>query len=165
VAAGSHEGNAFSAGLNGGRLFEAGRWVLGPYASLQYTRQHEEGFTESGGELAAVVADRTAQSLVATLGGRIGWRITHGIGEWLPELGIAWLHEHALDDRTVTASYVGAPGTSFTVDGEQGRRDGVQAGLGVSYRTGGFAARLAYRGEFRSGFSAAGLFGGVQYVF
>jgi len=165
VAAGSHDGNAFSAGLNGGRLFEANHWVFGPYASLQYTRQHEEGFTESGGELAAVVAGRSAQSLVSTLGGRIGRRITHGIGEWLPELGIAWLHEHALDERTVTASYVGAPGTSFTVDGEQGGRDGVQAGLGVSYRTGGFAARLTYRGEFRRGFSAAGLFGGVQYVF
>ncbi len=81
------------------------------------------------------------------------------------ELGLAWLHEHALDDRTVTAAYAGSPETPFTIEGQQARRDGALAGVGISYRDGGFAARLAYRGEFRGGFSATGVFGGVQFVF
>lgn len=165
AAEGTHDGNVFSAGLNGGQLFEVGRWVLGPYASLQYTAQRERGFTESGSDLAAVLADRSTRSLVSTLGGRVGRRIAQGNGEWLPELAITWLHDHALDDGDVTASYVGAPGTSFTVDAEENQRDGVQTGLGVSYRNGGFAARVTYRTELRGGLTVSGVFGGVQFVF
>lgn len=165
VAAGTHEGKVFAAGMNGGRLFERGQWVFGPYASLQYTRQREDGFTESGGDLSAVVAGRTAQSLVSTLGGRIGLRVPQGNGEWLPEFAIAWLHDHALDGRDITASYVGAPDITFIVDGEQSQRDALQAGLGVSYRMSGFAARLTYRAEYRDGFNSSGFFGGLQFVF
>ena len=58
-------------------------------------------------------------------------RIAQGNGEWLPELAVTWRHDHALDDGDVTASYVGAPGTAFTVDGEENQRDSVQVGLGV----------------------------------
>jgi uncharacterized protein with beta-barrel porin domain len=108
---------------------------------------------------------RSTRSLVSTLGGRIGRRIAQGNGEWLPELAITWLHDHALDDGDVIASYVGAPGTSFTVDGEENQRDGVQAGLGVSYRNAGFAARVTYRTEFRGGLRVSGVFGGLQFVF
>jgi uncharacterized protein with beta-barrel porin domain len=164
AAEGTHDGHVFSAGLNGGQLFDVGRWVLGPYASLQYTSQREQGFTESGGDLAAVMPDRSTRSLVSTLGGRIGRRIAQGNGEWLPELAITWRHDHALDDGDVTASYVGSPGIGFTVDGEENERDSAQVGLGVSYRSAGFAARLTYRTEFRGELRVSGLFGGLQYV-
>ncbi len=140
------------------------KWNLGPFAALQYIRSREQAFSESGGPLALDVDARTTDSVVSNLGLRIGRPIGYGGGRvdsgTRPRLA-ARLHR----DRKVRAGYAGAQGAAFTVDGLPVQRDGAVAGLGVSYHTGGFVARLAYRGELRSGFNAHGVFGGLQYVF
>jgi uncharacterized protein with beta-barrel porin domain len=160
-----HDGRTFSVGLNGGALYERGDWVLGPVASLQYTRLAEDAFSEEGGPLALSVAKRDVDSLASSLGARIGHRFSRGRGEWMPELGVAWLHDFGIGDRSVDAAYLGAPDAPFNVAGKPLERNGAMAGIGISYRSGGLATRLSYRGEFRNGATSHGLFGGLQYVF
>ncbi|MGD8641353.1 MAG: autotransporter outer membrane beta-barrel domain-containing protein, partial [Gammaproteobacteria bacterium] len=42
----SHDGDLLSLGFSGGAYYEMGDWWLRPYASLQYTKLDEDGFTE-----------------------------------------------------------------------------------------------------------------------
>jgi hypothetical protein len=163
-AASSHRGDGLALGISGGLRREWNGWTTGPFASLQYIRVSQPGFSEEGGLLSLRIEARKPQSLVSHLGGRIARRIAAGNAEWAPELSLAWLHEQALDDRDVKAAFAGAPEAGFSIHAPSARSDGAVAGLGVSYRLGGFSARLNWRGEWRSGSTAHALFAGIRYM-
>jgi uncharacterized protein with beta-barrel porin domain len=162
-----HDGRVFAATLSGGYYGQMGEsFWLGPYASLQYTRLKEDGFTETGSVVALNVQGRATSALISTLGVRAAGAIQAGSGNLIPELSVGWVHDYKIDDQMLSASYVGAPDATFKVEGRQFDRDGVLAGIGVGYRTrDGLTSSLKYNGEFRDGLHVHGLIGELRYEF
>ncbi len=66
----------------------------------------------------------------------------------------------------INASYVDAPDSSFSIDGQPIQRNGALVGLGLSYRAkSGITSTLQYNGEFRDKFHAHGLAGEFRFEF
>jgi uncharacterized protein with beta-barrel porin domain len=167
IAQSSHSGNSVAGFLGGGYRFPVGEWGIAPYALLQYVHLDEDGFQETGADNASLtVGSRSSDSLVSELGVRVAraWKTKHGY--LIPEFGAAWGHDFDVDDRPITASLVGAPGTSFTVQGQDVGQDGAVLGLGLTYVQGnGLAASLRYEGEFRDDSDTHALLGEVRISF
>jgi uncharacterized protein with beta-barrel porin domain len=61
---------------------------------------------------------------------------------------------------------VDAPDATFSIAGQPVEKNGVQVGLGVTYRSSrGFATFLRYRGELRDRYAAHGVIGELRYEF
>lgn len=162
----SHEGDIQALALSAGYYAKLGDWSMVPYASIQYTRLKEEGFTETGSGAGLNVAARTSDGLVSTVGARFS-RVIEGAagGSWIPQASVAWLHDFS-DEHVINASYVGAPESTFSINGQPIKRNGALLGTGVSYRTkSGFVSSLSYTGELRDDFSAHGFIGELRYEF
>jgi outer membrane autotransporter protein len=155
VAQSDHKGSTLSALFTGGRMMEAGRWGLEPFASLRYARLDEKGFTEKGAESANLVVEpRTTD----WLGSDVGMRFTRSfVGEHsslTPELRLSWNHDFAIDNRELVAGFEGDP-SIFSIDGQDINRDGGTLGAGFVYQTtSGWKASARFdrsqRGDFRA---------------
>jgi len=162
-----HRGDAVSAGIAGGHDFRIDEWELGPFASLQYVYVDEEGFQESGAGSANLrIGGRETDSLVSELGLRVGRTIEVKLGSLVPELSAAWLYDFDIDDRTITASFTGAPGAPFSIRGQDVERHGATVGAGITLvRENGLSIGLKYNGEFREDYLSHGVIGGIRYDF
>ena len=126
---GSFDGHQFGSYLESGLKLEA-RWIhVQPLVGLQYLYLAQQGFGESGGSAALNVAARQADSLRASLGGRIVvHRLTGPWGAvWTPYWQGRLVSELLDNDRIVNASFNGSPiGGTFTSHGNQiGRNYGI----------------------------------------
>lgn len=115
-------------------LYAPAAATVAPFARLQGTTVTQNGFTESGaGALGLAVAAQTTNSLRSTLGVELTAELPAGVDRragLLVRLG--WAHEYADTARPVTASFVGAPGSSFTVQGAAPARDAAVLALAVN---------------------------------
>jgi uncharacterized protein with beta-barrel porin domain len=60
----------------------------------------------------------------------------------------------------VTASFAGAPGTSFSVNGQDPESSGLVVGAGITFMSrNGFSSSLKYRGDFRNNYQSHGILG------
>jgi outer membrane autotransporter protein len=162
----NHDGKVLAATVGAGSYVQAAAWWVEPFATVQYTRVKEDGFSETGGSVNQTVEDRSTNGIVSTLGAR-AWRpIEDGNGAlWVPQASLAWLHDYS-KNQVINASYTGAPDSSFSIDGQPVQRNGALVGLGLSYRSkGGYITTFQYTGEFRDGFSAHGLAGEFRWEF
>lgn len=67
---------------------------------------------------------------------------------------VGWSHDFADPGRFVTASFVGAPGASFTVSGASPDRDAAIVGLGLSLPVApAFDVFLCYDGAFAGNYA------------
>ncbi len=166
IATSDHDGDAYSAFIEGGYNFNLNRWVVGPFASLQYIYLDEDSFHESGaGGVNLQVDDRQTHDLVSELGVRAARVFELNDASLISEVGVAWSHNFNVDDRDITASFVDAPGTSFTVEGPD-IDDGVIVDAGLTFvHKSGWSTALKYIGEFRDDFESHGIIGQIQYVF
>ncbi|MGE5177206.1 MAG: hypothetical protein ACM3JJ_12655 [Hyphomicrobiales bacterium] len=160
VAVSDHDGHSFSGLLTAGRRFDAGRWALEPFATARYLHLSEKGFTETGaGSANLIVEPRSTDWLGSDLGVRLSTRFVGDRSAFLPELLLGWSHDYGLDDRAIVASFEGDPSMTFTLAGQDVKRDGALLGAGLTYyTTGGWKASVRYdrgqRGDYRSnGFS------------
>ncbi|HUL91104.1 MAG TPA: hypothetical protein VLV56_02050 [Burkholderiales bacterium] len=162
----SHDGKVLATTVGVGSYVQAAAWWIEPFATVQYTRLKEDGFSETGGSANQVVEGRSTSGLVSTLGGRFSRPTEDGNGAlWVPQASLAWLHDYS-KNQVINASYVGVPDSSFSVDGQPVQRNGALVGLGLSYRSkGGYITTFQYTGEFRDGFRAHGLAGEFRYEF
>jgi outer membrane autotransporter protein len=168
TAESDHNGDAFSTFFGGGYNFPLNNWAVGPFASLQYTYLDEESFQESGaGGLNLRIDSRETESLVSELGVRVARKLLEtDCWRLIPEISAAWNYDFDIDDRDITASFAGSPGTSFTIEGQDIENSGAtfSAGLRLMHK-GGLMTSLEYNAEFREDYSAHGLIGEVQYQF
>jgi uncharacterized protein with beta-barrel porin domain len=87
-------------------------------------------------------------------------------GSLIPEVSAAWLHDFAIDDRLITASFVGSPEAAFTVTSRKPEENGIVVGAGITFlNKGGFTASLRYSGEVREDYQSHGLYGLLRYDF
>jgi len=161
----SHKGDVLAATLGAGHYVQLGALWLEPFATAQYTRLKEKAFSETGNGALALPA-RTSDGLVSTLGARFSRPIQDGNGaSWIPQASLAWLHDYS-KNQVINASYVDAPDSSFSIDGQPIQRNGALVGLGLSYRAkSGITSTLQYNGEFRDKFHAHGLAGEFRFEF
>ncbi len=126
---------------------------------MQYTYLDEDGFQESGaGGLNLIVDDRQTDSLLSELGLRIARIIQTKSFNLIPELSLAWSYDYDIDDRLIKASFAGAPGNSFSIAGQDVKKNGAIIGVGITLTPdNSFTFSLMYSGEFREEFDAHGI--------
>ncbi len=107
--------------------------VATPYLAMQFGTYTQNGMTETtGGPVALSVGPASATSVVSELGGRLTASL-HLAGLTIAtEADLGWAHDYASTSRTITAAFVGAPGTPFTVSGAEPARDQAIVGLGAA---------------------------------
>ena len=166
-ATSEHHGDTFAGNLGGGYYFRKGIWALGPYAQVQYIHLDEEGFRESGAEsINLQIEGRRTQSLASELGIRVAGACRLKSGSLIPEANLGWNYDFAIDDRVIRASLEGAPGTAFSIQGQDMERNGLILGAGISFvHESGFITSLKYGGEFREDYQANSILGEIRFVF
>jgi uncharacterized protein with beta-barrel porin domain len=162
-----HDGGLFSAYLQGGYYFDIKKWLIGPFASLQYIYLDEEGFTEKGaGGVSLKIDSRQTNSLVSQLGVRLARVFKTKCGSLIPEVSAAWLHDFDIDDRVITSSFTGSPGASFSIKGQDVERNGATLGAGITFvHQSGFSTTLKYIGEFWEKYKSNGVMGELRFTF
>jgi outer membrane autotransporter protein len=108
--------------------------ALTPFAAMQGIVIRQNAFTESGaGAIDLQVADETTASARSLLGLEFTGDLPVGLAQPLGlQLRAGWSHDFADPARSVTASFVGAPDASFTVQGASPDRDAAVIGVGLS---------------------------------
>jgi len=167
LARSNHDGDSWSVYGEAGYRLKSGNWYLQPFLGLQYLRLDEERFSETGAEaLSLHVARRTTDALYSNLGTRFGGAYETSAGVLTAEVSVAWNYDFDLDDRTVTASFAGYPGASFSIRGREVEEQGLLYGIGLNFfGYGGFSASLKYNQELRNGFRTQGMTGEIRYEF
>jgi outer membrane autotransporter protein len=167
VAKSSHNGDLFSAYAEAGCNIEMQKWLLQPFAALQYIYLDEESFNESGAEgVNLLVDDRKTGSLVSDLGMRFTRPFEKYSWFYVPDVTVAWRHDFDIDDRSVTAAFDGSPGVAFTTQSRDIDKDGVIIGGGMTLlNKAGVSLYFRYDSEIRSDYAAQQLSGGLRYEF
>jgi outer membrane autotransporter protein len=161
----THGGDVRSAAAGVGGYVPLEAWWLEPFATVQFTRLKEEGFSETGSGALDVPA-RTTEGVFSTLGARFSRPIRDGNGAaWVPQASLAWLHDYS-KNQVLSASYIGAPDSIFSIEGQPVQRNGALVELGISYRSkGGLTSMFEYIGEFRDQFRAHTLAGELRWEY
>lgn len=124
--------------------------TLTPFAGLQGTTANQASFTETGaGTLNLSVDSQTTNSVRSILGFQVDYDAVFGFAPPVSFLARAgWAHEYASTARPMTASFAGAPGAGFTVDGAQIARDSAVVALGATAKlTDALSFLLRYDGD------------------
>jgi uncharacterized protein with beta-barrel porin domain len=162
-----HDGDLFSAYLGGGYYFNLKDWTIGPFGSLRYGYLNEEGFTEKGADSLNLKVDpHKTDSLVSELGLRVARAFKTQYGNLIPELKAAWSYDFGIDNRLITTSFEGSPGTQFSIKGQPVERSGAVVGAGLTFiHKSGFSSSIRYSGEFREKYKSHGVIGELRYTF
>jgi uncharacterized protein YhjY with autotransporter beta-barrel domain len=162
-----HDGDLFSAYLGAGYHFDIKKWLIGPFASLQYTYLDEESFREKGTDsLSLRIDDRQTDSFISELGLRLARVFKVKYGSLIPELNAAWLLDFDIDDRVIKSSFAGSPGATFSIKGQDVERNGASLGAGIIFvHKSGLSTSLKYRGEFRKKYKSNGVMGEIRLTF
>lgn len=162
-----HDGDLYSAFVEGGYNIDVNTWILQPFASLHYLYLDEEGFAEKGaGSVNLIIDGRETESLVSELGLRVTRSFQLNSGTLIPEVSAAWNYDFDIDDRTITTAFAGAPNNSFSIKGQQVEKNGMTIGMGITLMNkGGLTTSVKYNGELRKGYQAHGIIGEFRFEF
>jgi outer membrane autotransporter protein len=138
--------------------------VVTPFLRLDAATFSQNGLTESGGGAADLAVERvTASSVQSLAGARLDHTLVVGGTLLAGQLELGWAHEYVNPDRTVTASFAAAPGSSFTVDGAKPARDAARVGAGVAAAvTADASLYLRYEGDLSGSGTTHAVTGGLR---
>jgi outer membrane autotransporter protein len=167
TAESDHNGDLYSAYVEAGRNYNVERYILQPFAALQYMYLDEEGYRESGaGGANLIVSERYTNSLISDVGLRFYLPFERTLDTCIPEITVAWRHDFDVDDRQIRAAFDGAPGVSFTTEGDEISEDGLVVGCGLTLlNKKGTSVNIRYNGEIRGDYEAHQLSGGIRIEF
>ncbi|PLX94772.1 MAG: hypothetical protein C0620_05490 [Desulfuromonas sp.] len=159
-ATSSADGQEYGVYIGGGCfVINTDSMYLVPTASVSWGKAEIDSFTEHG-ELDLYVDDYDTDSIITTLGMRLGAKLDN----IEPELRLAWAHEFGDTDRDVTVS-LGGP-TTYTLNGVEPERDSALVGVGVNtFLNEQVTFSLDYDAEIRDDFFAHALSGELRYSF
>ncbi|HEX3974209.1 MAG TPA: autotransporter outer membrane beta-barrel domain-containing protein [Stellaceae bacterium] len=136
-----------------------------PYAGLGYLHTHTDGFTESG-TTALNVQAMDPNSFTLSLGARVATTLQIGSTVFRPELRAAWQHEFLDSSATMRASFVAAPGSTFTSTGASFGDDSFLGGAGITTTiTASTQIFLDYDARVTGGYTAQAVSGGLRVQF
>jgi outer membrane autotransporter protein len=162
------DGHTLSAKTEGGYRFETGSWGLTPRASLEYTRFHQDGYTETGaGAANLIMGDTDSNFLESGLGLTVDRTWKTGRGRVIPELSAMWLHQWLARDRAITYAMTGLPGTVFSDTLAEASQDTLRLGAGVRLLLDekNLILTARYQGDLEEHARSHSLLAEVQYVF
>ncbi|CAA7623921.1 autotransporter domain-containing protein [Magnetospirillum sp. SS-4] len=112
-----------------------GKMLLTPFASLDYTRLDQDGYTETGtGGLPLKVDSQSFDSLKIGGGARLSGEIKRETVRLLPEVHGGVFYDTLAGKTHTTATFTGG-GSAFRVDNVEPARTSFNAGLGLSVVT------------------------------
>jgi outer membrane autotransporter protein len=135
VANGQFSGQQYVASVEGGWPLAIAGLTLTPLASLTYSYQHENAYTESGGNGAALAVDAThSTSVRSALGAKLERGFDTACGTIVPDLQVKWIHEYDHARSTTGASFAADPTgqSAFTNVGPVPVSDLADVSLGVT---------------------------------
>jgi outer membrane lipase/esterase len=94
--------------LMGGYWFQYANWVHGPTAKLTYQEIRVRQFQENGSNSTTMTFDQQERKSFVT---SLGWQVAGNLSGIRPFARASWEYEGQSDDRTVTASVYGMPGS------------------------------------------------------
>lgn len=160
-AQGNYTGTQFAASAQVGWPIKLDRWwadtTLTPIVNLAYTGLNQSGYTETGGNGAALTVSSVRDNSVAS---QLGVRLDHAYdtswGHMTPYVHLGWRHEYLHSRLQTTASFAAdsSGATSFTNNGATPLRDSAVLVLGATLAK---SQRLTLNGrlQFDSGASYA----------
>jgi len=147
-ARGDTNGWDLDAMISGGYTRKVGALNFGPLASLLYSRQQIDKFTEQGSMLPLVIEDQSEDSLVSRIGIEASYEWQFGEVFVTPSVSLAWQHEFLRDAYDIESRLAAADQNGFTVSGPEIGRDSLdlRASLGVQWNK-DFSTYISYRCE------------------
>jgi outer membrane autotransporter protein len=131
----SYKGNLLAGYFGGGYKTITKHVNILPYIALQAARLSRANFTEDDAGALNLVADsEKINSFLASAGVRLSKDYSVMKGVLTPELRIRWDHELSYDNHSLTASFMGYPQASFTVNSDKPDRDRIAAGAGIGFK-------------------------------
>jgi fibronectin-binding autotransporter adhesin len=167
TANGSTYSNQFLGAVEGGyEIPIAKASSVTPFLGIQSTFANQASFTETGaGTLNLNVDGQTTTSVRSILGFQLDHDLNLGFASPIALLARAgWAHEYADTARPMTASFAGAPGAGFTVDGAQIARDSAVLALGATAKlTQNLSFLLRYDADLNGSDNANAITGKLSY--
>lgn len=129
-----------------------GLTVLTPQASLQYTRLHTKGYTETGADAINLrVNAKTYEFTQAGLGAKIARSIPISNGQVMrPDIHVNWLHSLGGETMSNVAAFASG-GPAFLTMGLKPKRDTFNVGTGVVFaNSGAWSIEAVYDYQWRA---------------
>lgn len=120
--------------IGGGYRIAAGEgFEVTPNAFLQHTWLRSDAYRETGlGAMSLSVNSQSDDATVGAIGVRVARNFVIDKGVLTPELRLGYLHNWASASNS-TASWVGAPGSMFSIGGPNLSEGNLMAGAGVTF--------------------------------
>ena len=134
-AKGEFTGKQYIARAEAGYPLAMGAYTLTPLANLTYSRLRQNGYTETGGNGAALsVGDTHLTSVTSDLGAKIERAFSTAYGTVVPYLQLTWRHEYGNAQQRINASFAADPTgeTGFTTTGASPAADMGVLSAGVT---------------------------------
>ncbi|WP_300671134.1 autotransporter outer membrane beta-barrel domain-containing protein [Desulfoluna sp.] len=151
IADSDFSGYTLSAKTECGYRIDTWDFGLTPMVSLEYTRFHQKGYTETGAGGANLSVDSTDNNSLRTgLGGRVDNVWSTGFGRIIPRVSAMWMHELVSSDTSVNTTMAGMPGVIYPSAMARPDQDTLILGLGTSLvNDAGIALSLHYQGQIQ----------------
>ncbi len=151
--AGDFDVNQLSARLNAGHTRNWGDFELTPFASLQYTTQSLDDFSEVGG-LNLAIDNNGVDFFEGGVGLKLAKSIENGSTTVRPEVSVGYFYDFVGDSRELTTTL---GGNSFNIIGADPSQSSFEVDASLSvYGKGNLSFAVGYDGEFRSGYTSHG---------
>jgi len=135
TANGHFSGQQYVTRAEVGYPLTVGGATVTPLASLTYSNLHQNGYTEGGGNGAALTVNSThSASVKSSLGAKLEQAFPTAYGNFVPELRLQWLHEYDHTQQVTGASFAADPTgeTGFTTVGPSPTSDMADVSVGVT---------------------------------
>jgi subtilase-type serine protease len=134
---------------------EWGKAFLKPFASLSYSAQHRDDYTEAGPGVTLTFPSKLFERATGNigLGGGIEMPLANGL-TLRPEVGVAW-SRYLSNPSPAVLAYLNASPIPFVLRDPRPGQDGAIVSAQLSaYRSGNFQVFAGYSGEFRENYNA-----------
>lgn len=109
-------------------------WTLTPVANLSYSHQRQSGYTESGGNGAALQVNAArSEAIKSGLGARLDTKLQTRWGDVVPYAQLVWNHQYNDSRMAISAAYAAdASNTGFTSLGSSPAKNTANLTLGAT---------------------------------
>ena len=129
-----YSGQQVSGIVSAGRHFLLGQTTVTPFASLQASRVHVAGYTESGGgDVNLRVSSQSYNFVQSGLGVKAERVIQAANGNYAPEVHFKWLHDFSSTTETQQNAAFTGGGAEFAAKGIKQGRELFNVGVGISF--------------------------------
>ncbi|MBF0489543.1 MAG: autotransporter domain-containing protein [Candidatus Omnitrophica bacterium] len=128
-----YQGQNYTFFTSSGYHLAVKKFVITPIKTMQYSRLHQRGYTETGaGDINLRVKSKNYDFLESGLGVKVERPLSYKGGTLVPEVHTQWLHELFSPRMSQTASYTASGSGEFTTPGPRPNANTFNVGGGVS---------------------------------